>query len=112
VSSVARRHGGKAGTLSWWKRRGLFARSSEKRKSPKLPPPLPTTSTPEEAKKKRQDNKLQRAARELTPLYQAALAMLREAPDVHADETTMRQQGLDKRTFIVNFTTPELTCAC
>ena len=210
--------------------RRLFARKSEKRKSPKLPPPLPTNSTPEEAQKKRRDNKLllekgletqvtpspvcscaacgstnleqisnkpsviyeyvqghfrkrvvqrqtvvcdqghvttgpgpdrigektryapsfvshlatakcrdsiplyrlekayrsigipisrstmtdllQRAARELAPLYEAALAMLREAPDIHADETSMRQQGLDKRTFIWNFTTPELTVYC
>jgi len=50
-----------------------------------------------------------RAADELRPLYDAALALVPKAPDVHADETSIRQQGLDKRAFLWGFVTPELT---
>ncbi len=40
---------------------------------------------------------LHRAADELRPLYAAALALVPQAADVHADETSIRQLGLDKR---------------
>jgi len=46
-----------------------------------------------------------RAARELRPLHAAALALVPRAPDVHADETSIRQLGLDKRAFIWDFVT-------
>lgn len=51
---------------------------------------------------------LHRAARELAPLHKAALALVPQASDVHADETSIRQLGLDKRAFIWDFVTPEL----
>jgi transposase len=49
-----------------------------------------------------------RAATELSPLYDAALDLVRAAPDVHADETSIRQQGLDKRAFLWCFVTPDV----
>jgi transposase len=49
-----------------------------------------------------------RAATELRPLHEAALALVPEATDVHADETSVRQQGLGKRAFLWCFVTPEL----
>jgi len=49
-----------------------------------------------------------RAADELRPLHVAALALVAKAPDVHADETSVRQQGLDKRAFLWGFVTPDL----
>jgi transposase len=49
-----------------------------------------------------------RGAAELEPLYKASLALVPRAPDVHADETSIRQLGLDKRAFIWAFVTPEL----
>lgn len=51
---------------------------------------------------------IHRAARELAPLHRAALALVAQASDVHADETSIRQLGLDKRAFIWDFVTPEL----
>lgn len=48
-----------------------------------------------------------RAAEELEPIYNAALAMVPAASDVHADETSIRQQGLEKRAYIWGFVTPE-----
>lgn len=49
-----------------------------------------------------------RAANELAPLHKAALALVPAATDVHADETSIRQQGLDKRAFLWGFVTKEL----
>lgn len=49
-----------------------------------------------------------RAADELRPLYDAALALVPAAPDVHADETSIRQQGLERRAYIWDFVTPEV----
>jgi transposase len=49
-----------------------------------------------------------RAANELRPLYNVALAMVPAAADVHADETSIRQQGLEKRAYFWDFITPEL----
>ncbi len=49
-----------------------------------------------------------RAAKELRPLYTAALALVPKAADVHADETTIRQQGLKKKAFLWDFVTPDL----
>lgn len=49
-----------------------------------------------------------RAARELLPLYDAATALVPQAPDVHADETSIRQQGLDRRAFLWDFVTPDV----
>jgi transposase len=49
-----------------------------------------------------------RAARELQPLYDAALALVPKAEIVHADETSIRQLGLDKRAFLWTFVTAEL----
>jgi transposase len=49
-----------------------------------------------------------RAADELRPIYAAALALVAKAPDVHADETSIKQQGLDKRAFIWTFVTPDV----
>jgi transposase len=48
-----------------------------------------------------------RAACELRPLYEAALGLIPAAADVHADETSIRQQGLDKRAFLWGFVAPE-----
>lgn len=49
-----------------------------------------------------------RAADELRPLYSAALALVPAALDVHADETSIRQQGLDKRAYLWGFVTPDV----
>lgn len=49
-----------------------------------------------------------RAARELRPLHDAAIALIPRAPDVHADETSIRQLGLDRRAYIWDFVTPEI----
>jgi transposase len=49
-----------------------------------------------------------RAADELRPIYNAALALVPASPDVHADETSIRQQGLDRRAFLWGFVTPEV----
>jgi transposase len=49
-----------------------------------------------------------RAAHELRPLYTAALALVPAAPDVHADETSIRQQGLERRAYLWDFVTPEV----
>jgi len=49
-----------------------------------------------------------RAATELRPLYVAALALVPKSLDVHADETSVRQQGLKKRAFLWGFVTPEV----
>ncbi|MBF5067098.1 transposase, partial [Salmonella enterica subsp. enterica serovar Istanbul] len=51
---------------------------------------------------------LHRGAAELAPLHKAALALVPAAPDVHADETSTRQQDLERRSFIWSFVTPEL----
>lgn len=47
-----------------------------------------------------------RGAEELAPLYRAMLDDVPGAADVHADETSARQQGLDKRAFMWTFVTP------
>ena len=49
-----------------------------------------------------------RGAQVLQPLHQLALAMVPKAADVHADETSIRQLGLNKRAFLWDFVTPEL----
>lgn len=49
-----------------------------------------------------------RAARELLPLYEAAESLVPAAPDVHADETSIRQQGLDRRAFLWDFVTKDV----
>jgi transposase len=49
-----------------------------------------------------------RAADELRPLHAAALALVPAALAVHADETSIRQLGLEKRAFLWDFVTPEL----
>ena len=49
-----------------------------------------------------------RAADELRPLHAAALALVPAAADVHADETSIRQQGLDKRAFLWGFVTSDV----
>lgn len=49
-----------------------------------------------------------RTAAELVPLYRAALALVPAAADVHADETSARQQDKQGRTFVWSFVTPEL----
>jgi len=51
---------------------------------------------------------LHRGATELEPLYKAALACVPSAADVHADETSMRQQDRTGRSFLWSFITPEL----
>lgn len=51
---------------------------------------------------------LHRGAIELSALQNAAIAMVPAAPDVHADETSMRQQDLEGRAFFWVFVTPEL----
>jgi transposase len=51
---------------------------------------------------------LHRGAAELAPLHKAALALVPATPDVHADETSTRQQDLERRSFIWSFVTPEL----
>jgi transposase len=52
---------------------------------------------------------LHRAATVLTPLYDAALALVPAAVDVHADETSMRQHDRVAKTYLWTFVTPELT---
>jgi transposase len=49
-----------------------------------------------------------RAASELRPLYDAAVALVPAAADVHADETSIRQQGLTRRAFLWDFVTPDV----
>ncbi|HEY2514122.1 MAG TPA: IS66 family transposase [Polyangiaceae bacterium] len=51
---------------------------------------------------------LHRGAAELEPLYKAALAAVPAAADVHADETSMRQQDRTGRAFLWTFVTPDL----
>lgn len=51
---------------------------------------------------------LHRGADVLRPLYDAALKLVPKAADVHADETSIRQLGLDKRAYIWDFVTPDL----
>jgi len=51
---------------------------------------------------------LHRGARELSPIYAAALAKVPESPDVNADETSVRQIGLGKRAFFWAFITKDL----
>jgi transposase len=54
-----------------------------------------------------------RAAKELRPLYNAACALVPQATDLHADETTFRQlDRKDKKSFIWDFVTPELIVYC
>lgn len=50
---------------------------------------------------------IHRGAEELRPLYDAIVKQVPEAPDVHADETSARQQDLDKRAFVWVFVTPD-----
>jgi hypothetical protein len=54
----------------------------------------------------------QRGARELKPLHAAARALVPAVLDVHADETSFRQLGLDKKAFFWDFVTPELIVYC
>jgi transposase len=49
-----------------------------------------------------------RAAAELRPVYNAALALVPAATDVHADETSIRQQGLGRRAFLWDFVAPDV----
>jgi transposase len=51
---------------------------------------------------------LHRGAAELAPLYKAALAAVPAAADVHADETSMRQQDRAGRAFLWTFVTQDL----
>jgi transposase len=51
---------------------------------------------------------LHRGARELLALQEAATARVPDAADVHADETSMRQQDLENRAFFWVFVTPDL----
>lgn len=51
---------------------------------------------------------LHRGAEILRPLHTAALAMVPMAPDVHADETSIRQLDLSQRAYIWDFITPDL----
>lgn len=51
---------------------------------------------------------IHRGAAELKPLHNAALKLVPAASDVHADETSMRQQDLEGRSYIWSFVTPEL----
>lgn len=53
-----------------------------------------------------------RGARELRPLYSAALALVPAAADVHADETSIRQINTTKKAYIWDFVTPELIVYC
>jgi hypothetical protein len=53
-------------------------------------------------------NLIHRAARELQPLHAAALALVPKAGDVHADETSMRQQDRKGRCYLWTFVTAEL----
>jgi transposase len=49
-----------------------------------------------------------RAATELDPIYLRLFPCVREATDVHADETTIRQQGLDKKAYLWVFVTSDV----
>jgi transposase len=51
---------------------------------------------------------IHRAADELRPIYNAALALVPKAPDINADETSVRQLGLDHRAYFWDFVTPTL----
>ena len=51
---------------------------------------------------------IHRGARELRPLYDVALGLVAHAPDVHADETSVRQQDLSRRAFLWSFVTREM----
>ena len=51
---------------------------------------------------------LHRAAKELRPLYDAALATVADSPDVHADETSVRQQDRAQRSFLWTFVTKDV----
>lgn len=51
---------------------------------------------------------IHRGADELRPLHTAALALVPASPDVHADETSTRQQDLERRSFIWTFVTKQL----
>jgi transposase len=53
-----------------------------------------------------------RGADELKPLYRAALALVPAAPDVHADETSIRQIDIKKKAFFWDFVTPDLIVYC
>jgi len=46
---------------------------------------------------------IHRGAAELKPLHNAALKLVPTASDVHADETSMRQQDLEGRSYIWSF---------
>jgi len=50
-----------------------------------------------------------RGAEELSPIADAMLELIPEARDVHADETSMRQQDLAKRAFLWAFVTHNVT---
>jgi transposase len=52
---------------------------------------------------------LHRAATMLTPLYDAALALVPAATDVHADETSMRQHDRAGKAYLWSFITPDVT---
>ncbi|HEY5455427.1 MAG TPA: transposase, partial [Acidothermaceae bacterium] len=45
---------------------------------------------------------LHRAAAELRPIYSAALALVADSPDVHADETSVRQQDRKQRSGCIS----------
>lgn len=49
-----------------------------------------------------------RAAEELRPLHAAAVALVPKAADVHADETSIRQMGRDKKAYLWDFVTSDL----
>jgi transposase len=49
-----------------------------------------------------------RAAKELKPIYNAALALVPKASDINADETSVRQIGLDHRGYLWDFVTSKL----
>ena len=51
---------------------------------------------------------LHRAAAELRPIYNAALALVADSPDVHADETSVRQQDRKQRSFLWTFVTRDV----
>ena len=52
---------------------------------------------------------LHRAATTLSPLYAAALALVRTAEEVHADETPMRQHDTKARAYLWSFVTRDVT---
>ncbi|MEI9935680.1 MAG: transposase [Pseudomonadota bacterium] len=51
---------------------------------------------------------IHRGAAELKSLHSAALKLVPAASDIHANETSMRQQDLEGRAYIWSFVTPEL----